>query len=360
MLNFSEFLKRFPKADLHYHLLGGVRRETMLSLAEKYNEVLTVEEASAYYRGFAQEGQGKGGIAALHYLYGLLREPEDYYRVLCEIAEDAVATGVRYIETFWNPCDTPMPYEVVTDALIDAAKACEEKMGVIIRLVPAINREKSPEQAVSMVEQVIRHSRPEVLGIGIDYKEQDASVEKFWKAYRLAEQNDLKLTAHCSEFGLHWRNVEAGLDLINLDRIDHGYSVVENPALMQRCVNEAVPFTVIPSNTYFLRQWPDHAEWCKKHPIRTMAQAGMMLIPCTDDWHIHNTDGAEVYRVMVEDFGFDLDGIRQLMLNGIEGSWLSAPVKRCWMKEWTAEFDALRAQLNQEPVIEPEHLVQYG
>ena len=248
----------------------------------------------------------------------------------------------------------------MTDALIEAASVCEREMGIIIRLVPAINREKTPEQAICMVEQVIQHRRPEVLGIGIDYKEHDAPIEKFWKAYRLAKQNGLKLTGHCSEFGLHWRNVETGLDLIDLDRIDHGYSIIDNKELTQRCVEMEVPFTVIPSNSYFLKQWPDKNEWQQQHPIRKMAEAGLMIVPCTDDWHIHNTDGAEVYRVMIEEFGFDLDGIRQLMINGIQASWLPGDTKRQWIKVWAEEFDELRSRLISEPEVRPEFHTHYS
>ena len=78
--------------------------ETMQAFAKKYSVSLSEAEVKTYYRAFDQEtGQGKGGIAALHFLYQLMKEPEDYYRVLTEVAEDAVATGVRYIETFGTP-----------------------------------------------------------------------------------------------------------------------------------------------------------------------------------------------------------------------------------------------------------------
>ncbi len=360
-LSFNEFLHRFPKVDLHYHLLGGVRLGTMQALAAKYHQPLTEHEAKTYYRAYQSEtGESRGGIAALTLLYSLMREPEDYHRVLIEVAEDAHATGIRYIETFWNPSDVDLPYDVVTDVLIEAAAKAERDMGIVIRLIPSISREKSPEEAVDMVHEMIRHPRPEVLGLGIDYQEHAAPVENFWKAYRLARQHGFKLTAHCSEFGLHWRNVETGLDLIELDRIDHGYSVIENDQLTRRCADAGIPFTVIPSNSYFLRQWPDHEIWRQHHPIRAMAEAGMTLVPCTDDWHMHNTNGAEVYRVMVEEFGFDLDGVRQLMLNGIRASWQPAAVQQRWMREWSEAFDALRAQLEHEPPIEPSHHIRYG
>ncbi|UNM96440.1 adenosine deaminase [Ignatzschineria rhizosphaerae] len=349
-LTLPEFLRKMPKVELHYHLLGGVRMNTMLDLAKKYNEPLTEKDAKSYYRAFAHENEVmKGGIAALNFLYPLLRATEDYERVAYEILEDAKNTGVRYVEFFWNPNDTEIPYQEVTLALAKVFEQAEIDWNISAYLIPSINREKTPEEAVEMVTWMINFPHPRVLGIGIDYREDNAAIEKFWKAYRLAAQNNLRLTGHCSEFGLHWRNVETGLDLIGLERIDHGYTVVENAELMARCAKEAIPFTVVPSNTFFMKKWPNHSEWQINHPIRQMAKAGMIIIPATDDWHMHDTNGQKCYQSMIKDFGFDLDGVRQCILNGINAAWQPETTKAKWRQEWLTEFDTLRAQLIEEP-----------
>lgn len=359
-LTLPEFLRKMPKAELHYHLLGGVRMNTMLDLAHKYGVDLSEKDAKSYYRAFAHENEVmKGGIAALNFLYPLLRETEDYERVAYEILEDAKNTGVRYVEFFWNPNDTTLPYKDVTLALAKVFEQAEKEWDISAYLIPSINREKSPEEAVEMVNWMIDFSHDRVLGIGIDYREDNAPIEKFWKAYRLAKENDLRLTGHCSEFGLHWRNVETGLDLIGLERIDHGYTVTENPDLMARCAKDGIPFTVVPSNTFFLKKWPKHQEWQLNHPIRQMAKAGMTIIPATDDWHMHDTNGQKCYQVMIEDFGFDLDGIRQCIENGINAAWQPESVKEQWREIWLAEFDTLRSQLTEEPMIAPEFHTPY-
>ncbi|MDD1782579.1 adenosine deaminase [Enterovibrio sp. ZSDZ35] len=359
-LSLDQFFHSFPKADLHYHLLGGVRLSTMLDFASKYGVELSERDAKSYYRAHQREtGIVKGGIEALTFLYQIMKEPEDYARVLFEVAEDAHACGVRYIETFWNPNDTELSYATVTDALAEAIDKTQQQFGIVIRLIPSINREKSPEEAVEMVNMMLDYSHPYALGIGIDYKEHNAPVEHFWKAYKLAQKNGLRLTAHCSEFGLHWRNVETGIELLQLERIDHGYTIIDNLELTNHYAKTGIPFTVIPSNTYYFTQWPDHQDWCLNHPIRTMAKAGLNIIPCTDDWHIHNTTSANCYRVMVEDFGFDLDSLRQMMVNSIQASWADDDTKQQWLKQWCHEFDSLRSQLAAEPTIPADKLIQY-
>ena len=359
-LSLNQFYRAIPKLDLHYHLLGGVKLSTMQSLAKKYNVELSEEDARSYYREYQVPGaKRKGGIEALTFLYQVMQEVVDYQAVVMEVAEAAQECGLRYIETFWNPSDCPMSYEKLNLALIEAADLAFKKFGVTIRFIPSINRETSPEIAVAMIEEVTRYSHPYVLGVGIDYKEQNAPVENFWKTYRIAEQNGLKKAAHCSEFGLHWRNVETGVELIGCDRIDHGYTIVDNPELTNKYAKSGIPFTVIPSNTYYLSLWPDKAEWQKNQPIRQMAKAGLNIIPCTDDWYIHNTDSANCYRVMVEELGFDLDGIRLMIENSIDAAWVSNEQKQIWKTEWLTEYDDLRAQLKHEPIIPNDIYTKY-
>ena len=359
-LSLNDFYHQIPKADIHYHLLGGVRLQTMRDFAKKYNIELTEEDAKAYYRAYQQPGmKRKGGIEALTFLYQIMREATDYQRVILEVAEDAQRVGLRYIETFWNPSDTELPYNELNPILVEAADIAEQRFGVIIRFIPSINREKSPEIAVNMVETLIQFPHPYVLGIGIDYKEQDAPVEHFWKACSLAKRNGLRLTAHCSEFGLHWRNVETGIELINCERIDHGYTIIDNPTLTQKYAQLGIPFTVIPSNTYYLKKWPDKQEWRTKHPIRAMAKAGLNIVPCTDDWHIHATDSANCYRTLVEEFGFDLDSLRVILTNTIDACWIDQTQKNQWRALWLSEFDQLRNKLTTEPLIKDDYRIRY-
>ncbi|ELT7182575.1 adenosine deaminase, partial [Salmonella enterica] len=149
-ITLAEFLAAFPKVDLHYHLLGGVRLTTMLELAQKYNEPLSVSEAKSYYRRYQHEtGVVKGGIAALNFLYPLLRNAEDYFRVTYEVAENAAATGIRHLELFWNPSDTVLSYAEVTEAMNEAMKQAAREWDIRALFIPSINREKSPEDAVA-------------------------------------------------------------------------------------------------------------------------------------------------------------------------------------------------------------------
>jgi adenosine deaminase len=199
-----------------------------------------------------------------------------------------------------------------------------------------------------MVGWMCAHRRERIIGLGIDYRENDGPPEAFWKAYRMAKQAGFRLTAHAGEFGCHWRNIETSLDLLGVERIDHGYTVLDNPALARRCAERGIVFTVVPTNSYYLRTLPPD-RWAADHPIRRMPAAGLLIHPNTDDPPLHRVDPARCWAMMVEDFGFDLDDLRRFMLNGIHGAFIDQADKRGLAATFATEYARLRAELDAAP-----------
>ena len=129
--------------------------------------------------------------------------------------------------------------------IVRAIADAEADFGITGRLIAAIDREAPPAAATEMVEWVLAHRREEVIGIGIDYREVDHPPEWFAPAYALARRGGLKTTAHAGEFGMPWHNVRTALDLLKVDRIDHGYTVVDNPAFARECAERGGVETVV-------------------------------------------------------------------------------------------------------------------
>ena len=193
--------------------------------------------------------------------------------------------------------------------------------GITGRLIAAIDREASPEAAVEMVQWVIDNRCDEVIGIGIDYRENDRPPELFTQAYADARRAGLKTTAHAGEFGMPWTNVRTALDLLQVDRIDHGYTVVDRPEFARECAERGVIFTVVPTNSYYLRTLPPE-RWALDHPIRRMPGLGLRIHPNTDDPTLHKVTPTAAWLMMVRDFGFGRDDLRGFMHNGLDGAWI--------------------------------------
>ena len=344
-LSLEQFVRAIPKVELHCHLFGTVRQDTFRALAAKTNNVVTPEEIDAFYT------RGEKPVGVLRVLRALdahlIVAPADLYCLTYEYLEDAHSHGVRYAEFFWNPTGTVrvsgIRYEAAQDAIVAAIRDARRDFGVIGRLIPSIDREAPPEEALQMVEWMKEFRAPEVIGIGIDYRENDRPPELFLQAYRAAREAGFKCTAHAGEFGMPWMNVATAVDALKVDRVDHGYTIVDNPELARQYAERGLVFTVVPTNSYYLRTLAPE-RWALDHPIRAMAELGLKLHPNTDDPTLHHVTPTGAW-LMMREFGVGIDDMRAFMLNGLDGAWIDEATRQAWRTEFAATFDALRARL---------------
>ena len=334
------FFSAFPKAELHCHLLGTTSRETFIDLVRDSGAPIPMAEIEGFYT------RGEKPVGVLRIFRALessiLKKPEYLKRITLEHLELTAAQGVRYIELFWNWTGLKhfMTYAEGQDAIVAGLIEGEEKYGIVGRLVPSIDREALPEDAVELVREMAAHRSPWVIGLGIDYRETLHEPENFWKAYRLARNAGFKLTAHAGEFGEHWRNVETAMDLLECERIDHGYTITDNPELAERAADQGIPFAVVPTNSYYLRTFTDE-EWAVKHPIRRMVELGLKVFPNSDDPTMHHISISESWLLMMNWLGFSLADLRGFLANSIDAAWVDDETKIVWRQLWLPEFDRL-------------------
>jgi adenosine deaminase len=351
----EKFLLTIPKMELHCHLLGSVRRQTftdfvrrasLQALSHQVQAPLSEADIEAFYT------RGEKPVGVLRVLRALdrwlLTTPDDFYRLTYEYLQDAASSGVCYSEFFWNPTGTSkidgLGYPSVLGAIRRAIEDAQHDCGIVGRLVPAIDREAGADAARQMVEWVIEHRVPEVPGIGIDYQEALGPPEHFVEAYAMARRAGLRTTAHAGEFGLPAHNVRCAMEQLQVDRIDHGYTIVDDPALVRQAIDAGIVFTVVPTNSYYLRTLAPE-RWALDHPIRRMRELGLRVHPNTDDPTLHHVTPTEAWGKMVRDFGFDLDALRSCLHNGLDSAWIDQTTRAQWRIEWTARFDQLRTSL---------------
>jgi adenine deaminase len=337
----EQFLQALPKVELHCHLYGTVRKQTFEALCAKHHAPYTQNEIDGFYTRARKPWPTNNVMRALD--ERLVKSADDLFRLTAEYLEDAEASGVRYTEFFWNPTATVqagIAYAKAQDAILGAIRNAR----IIARLIPAIDRERSPQAANEMVDWVIEHRQPEVLGIGMDFNEADRPPELFQEAYAKARRAGLRVTAHAGENGVPWQNIKTAIEVLKVERVDHGYTVIDNPAFAHECAERGIVFTVVPTNSFYLRTLPDD-RWVLDHPIRKMPKLGLRIHPNTDNPTLHKVTQTRAWQMMVEDFGFTLDDVRGFMENGLDAAWIDDTQRAQWRREWGQEFDRLRAQI---------------
>ena len=145
---------------------------------------------------------------------------------------------------------------------------------------------------------------------------------------------------------------KTAVDVLKVDRIDHGYTAIDNPAFAARCAEAGIVFTVVPTNSYYLRTLAPE-RWALDHPIRRMPELGLRIHPNTDDPTLHHVTPTGAWTMMARDFGFGLDQLRAFMLNGLDAAWIDESTRRRWREQAMERFDSLRGRLIASPGAAP-------
>ncbi|WP_324650102.1 hypothetical protein [Georgenia sp. H159] len=362
---YAEYLRRMPKVDLHVHLTGTVRAETFAELAEReglqlpepaldiYAKVNSRAKDLSIYRdavlpvptgpGHDEPEPSYGLFQVSQWVKQCLTNLGDYERIAYEACENAATlSNTRHLELFFDPVadtGTEFGYAETVDAYIAGIQAAERDFGMTARLVAGIDRSQSGEAAVERVRTVVDNPRAYVIGIGLDNLETAGPPERFVDAYQLARAHGLRRTAHSSEHAPSAQNTIVCLDDLACDRIDHGYFILQDEAVVERCLADQVPFTCI--FTTSRRAW---RPW-RRASIREMVGRGLKVTLASDDPGMFPTTLAQEYRIAAEELGFDRATMRRLCLNGVDASWLPDDGRAALHRRFSAELDDLEAEL---------------
>ena len=272
-----------------------------------------------------------------------LTKREDFARLMYEGLEDSVRdSNVRYCEMFFEGMiflANGVPYPIIVDGLIEGARAAEKDFGVVCRLIAGINRSQPPAAAMELIDQMLTHPREEVIGIGLEHFETLGPPENFAAVYQKAKKGGLHRTAHSGEHDPSARNIVTCLDVLECERIDHGYFVLEDPEVVARCRDEGVYFTCM--STTSLRAW---RPW-RRRSIQLMVEQGLRIVLGADDPTMFPNTLTSEFRIAATELGFSVDKLIEICLNGVDGSWMDDSEKKQLRREFEVEIRDLRAQL---------------
>jgi adenosine deaminase len=244
---------------------------------------------------------------------------------------------------FFNPTlhtRRGVPMATVIGGLVDGMHAAERDFGVRSRLIADVYRQDPPEMARQMVEEVLENRVEDLIGLGMDGAEAPDPPEKFAEAFALARRGGLRLTSHASEDAPP-ANITTCLDTLGCERIDHGYHILEDPAVIKRCKDEGIYFTCCPTSTAVVYGWPD----LTAHPIRQMVAEGLRCMLNSDDPTMFHTDIGKEYVDLCNALGYGTGQVREFCLNGVDASFLDDSDKRAMSASFSAELDDLETAL---------------
>jgi adenosine deaminase len=344
VISYGDYLQLLPKTELHCHFVSTMNAATFLELADRHGVALWGTDPETLF-DFADLREFLIAFRAAH---DVLRDPEDFARVAWEGVRDAVAQGnLRYREYFVNPqyfAARGIGYLDVMRPIISGLAAAERDFGVGFRIVAAINRRDSAASAVDMVREVIAHPLPEVVGIGQDdlTPEHTKDPLRFAEAFALAAEHGLKRTAHVGETDHASPDaVRDAIETLRCDRLDHGYRIVDGPAIVALARERGIAFATTPVSTTICSGWT----LGPAHRIRAMIDAGLTVTVSTDDAMFFRTDLGREYREGLASMGIDAVTAKRVALEGIDIAFCDEPEKDRLRADFRGQFAALDALL---------------
>jgi adenosine deaminase len=325
--NIEAFIRGLPKAELHLHIEGTLEPELAFALARKHGVALPYADVDELRRAY--RFTDLQSFLDIYYAgAAVLRDEEDFYALTAAYLRRVAEQGVVHVEIFFDP-QTHTARGVAMAAMVTgirrALQAAERDAGISSRLILCFLRHLSAADAMTTLEAALPF-RGALAAVGLDSSEAGHPPSKFEAVFRRAREAGLAAVAHAGEEGPPAYVYEA-LDILHVQRIDHGVRSEENPALMLRLAQERMPLTVCPLSNVRLNVF----DTLEAHNLGRLLARGLCVTVNSDDPAYFGGYLLENFLAAQRALGLSGADLRQLARNSFEGSFLSPADKARWI-----------------------------
>lgn len=313
-----DFIAALPKAELHLHIEGSLEPELMFALAKRNGVAIPYASVEAVRAAYAFSNLQD--FLDIYYAGAdVLRTRADFHDLAAAYFDRAAADGVVHAEIMFDPqthTARGIPFAEVIEGLLSAMAEAEARHGMTSALIMSFLRHLSEEEAFATLEEATAWL-DRITAVGLDSSEVGHPPEKFARVFAAARAKGLKLVAHAGEEGPP-EYVRQALDLLDVDRIDHGNRSLEDAALVARLADEGMTLTVCPLSNLKLCV----VDRIEDHPIDAMLAQGLRATINSDDPAYFGGYVADNYRAVAAARGLDRATLATLARNSFTGSFL--------------------------------------
>ncbi|CAI3145017.1 Adenine deaminase [Acinetobacter calcoaceticus] len=328
-MNQVELIRALPKAELHVHIEGTFEPELMFAIAQR-NQIQipykSVEEVKQAYNFHNLQS-----FLDIYYAgANVLVHEQDFYDLAWAYFEKCAEDHVVHTEMFFDPqthTDRGVAFSTVIGGLKRACADAKAKFGISSQLIMCFLRHLSEEAAFETLEQALPFKQ-DIIAVGLDSSEVGHPPAKFERVFAKAREEGFLIVAHAGEEGPPAYVWEA-LDLLKVNRIDHGVRSEEDEQLMERLINEKMPLTVCPLSNLKLCVVND----MKDHNIRRLLQKGVNVTVNSDDPSYFGGYMNDNFFAIQQALDLSNDELKQLAVNSFEASFISDEEKQKWVTE---------------------------
>jgi adenosine deaminase len=345
ILEHPEFLRALPKTDLHLHLDGSLRLETLKSLATEQGVDLPADSEQELRQSLVC-GDGceslEDYLEAFRITLSVLQKPAAVERAAREVVEDAARENVRYIEVRFSPIlhrQQGHSEREILDAVLSGLKEASTQTGVQSGAIICGMRNIDPEKSRDLAQLAVDYKDRGVVGFDLAGAEQDYPAKHHVEAFYTILNNNVNCTCHAGE-GYGPESISQALHYCGAHRIGHGTRLHEDRDLMAFVNDHRIPLEIcLTSNlqTGLVSRLEDH-------PFRTYHDQGLRVTLNSDNTLVSDTDMTQEYRLAVGAFRLGVADVRKLVLNGFKSAFLPMKKKVVLLTQVLDEMDGIIAR----------------
>ncbi len=335
-------IQRLPKCDLHVHLDGSIRVETIRDAAHKLEVRLPTQDLrklAKYVQAPPDCRSLSDFLKAFEVFYPALKDPEVLERISYELCEDASKERIRYMEVRFAPvlqATETFPMEEVVKSVLEGLKRGERDFKIRTPLLLCCYRSAPPSTSIETVHLALKYRGEGVVGIDLAGDEARFPVGERKEAFFIAKENNLPATVHAGEAG-GAENIRFALEVLGARRIGHGVRLREDPELLEKVKRERIPLEMCLTSNVQTQAVKEY----DLHPFREYYDLGIPVTINTDDRSISNvTLTSEIIRA-IEYYQLSLEDIKRITLNGIEHAFTLEEEKEDLKRDFEREFQEL-------------------
>ncbi|WP_434950039.1 adenosine deaminase [Shewanella sp. HL-SH4] len=316
--------KSIPLVDLHRHLDGNVRVQTIWELGHKHGIVLpadSLETLAPFVQIQGKENSLVAFLKKLDWMVAVLADLDAVKRVAYENVVDAKVSGLDYAELRFSPYYMAMnhnlPIEAVVEAVIDGVAAGTKEHDVKINLIGIMSRSFGQEKCRLELEGLLAH-KDKIVAIDLAGDELGFPGDLFTEHFKRVRDADLQITAHAGEAAgpeSMWQAIE----VLGATRIGHGVNAIRDPKLMEYLAKHRIGIESCPTSNLHTSTIADY----DSHPFMQFFNSGVLIGLNTDDPGVSNIDINHEYRVAKSEMGLTDEQLSQVQRNGVEMAFMS-------------------------------------
>ena len=320
----KSFIENLPKSELHLHIEGTFEPELMFEIAQRNGIDLPFSDVEALRKAY-DFSRLQDFLDIYYQGMNVLHKEQDFYDLTWAYLTKIHSQNVLHTEIFFDPqghTERGVAFETALNGIHKALEDGKSQLGISFGIIMCFLRHLDNDDAMKTLEQALPH-KDKIIGVGLDSSELGHPPEKFTEVFERAKAEGFHVVAHAGEEGPPEYVIQA-LDLLKVERIDHGNRALEDTALTQRIADEGMALTVCPLSNLKLCVVDD----LKNHPIKKMLAAGLKATINSDDPAYFGGYMNENFLQLAEAVELSKEEVATLARNGFEAAFISDAEKQ--------------------------------